>query len=366
MYPRPSGPALTADLARELDDSFFTSDPHGYFSGRIALMLRPGPGGSSEVESPLQKRLVTLLTDVGRSVTVPTDRSYELQIAVDALAVRHHAAEALLRLTHALLAPVPQSSGSTWAAVSLGPTGMREVITKTTDLLANDTDAYGTFRGLLIPDDLVEGEMYHRSAVDTYGEWFDFAMYLFRSTKPDINAAHNKFKHGLGARPVDDVLATFSTTGPNDDGTIPLSALSGDATIPFLGGLTVEYLTQGWKKGRVTPPLESTQLNLEPARLLAEATMIAQTYGAMFHVAAHKHFEGREPIDGRANPPYPKLPVGGPLPKHVRGDGIAGVRVPLTAATDGTVPVPLLFHRDGVWQTFQVTGDVTRAQVVDG
>lgn len=39
MYPPPTGPDLTAEQCQELDDTFLSSDPYGYFSARIRMML---------------------------------------------------------------------------------------------------------------------------------------------------------------------------------------------------------------------------------------------------------------------------------------------------------------------------------------
>ena len=56
------------------------------------------------------------------------------QVAADALAVRHHPAEALLRLAWARLAPEPITGPRClWAEIATGPRPIEDVITRLND-----------------------------------------------------------------------------------------------------------------------------------------------------------------------------------------------------------------------------------------
>lgn len=365
MYPPPTGHALSQQRARDLDDAYLTADPHAYFRARISGLLLNFEEADGSPGDSASSRLRPLLGELARTVDDVPDRARELQVAIDAFALRHHAAEALLRLTYALVLPVEESSGSLWVDLSLSPTRTRDVIASIKHGLERNKNVGAAFRRLVLRDDLVGEPAHLASAASTYAEWFDFALDLVQTKRPDLSAAHNKFKHGLGARPIDDVLATFSTVGPGPEGNIPLHAVTGDSATPLFSGLTLEYLTRGPRKGGITPAFESTQINLDSPRLLAEAAMIAHTHGAMFHVAAYRHFRQSTPGEGRSLPPYPPLPVGGPLPRHTAAQGLLGVRMPLSTASDGTTPDSLFFHGDGSWQTFEVTGEIRRGRVSD-
>jgi len=70
--------------------------------------------------------------------------------------------------------------------------------------------------------------------------------------------------------------------------------------------------------------------------VLAEAYMIAWTHGAMFHVAAARHFEGRAELrDNLRAPAHPGYPVGGPHPNHISSKAPIGMRFPLTMPPGG-------------------------------
>ena len=57
----------------------------------------------------------------------------------------------------------------------------------------------------------------------------------------DLNSAHNKVQHGLAVRARSDLRVTFNSTPPNADGTVPLSALSGDGTFDIFDRPILEF-----------------------------------------------------------------------------------------------------------------------------
>jgi hypothetical protein len=166
--------------------------------------------------------------------------------------------------------------------------------------------------------------------VQLMAEWLLHSMRLLDREDIDINAGHNKLKHGLAIRSRDDLRVTLITQPLNPDGTVPLSALTSTETIDVIDSVSLDYVSyprpvNGRKQG-----LEVTTLRLNPATILAEAWMMALTYGAMFHVAAAAHFDGADVQFA----PYPAIPAG-PRPSQLLKNSIIGFRGPLTTPPDG-------------------------------
>ena len=109
MYPPPTGPDLTAEQRQELDDTFLSSDPYGYFSVRIGMVLWWADSGDASHERPVAPtddeqhaagtggRFARLLGRPVGFVPETSRRSIATQVATDAYALRHHAAESLVR-----------------------------------------------------------------------------------------------------------------------------------------------------------------------------------------------------------------------------------------------------------------------------
>ena len=106
MYPPPTGTRLSAEQRRSLDDTFLSSDPFGYFSARIHMLLEwadasnthedEAPTTSGDRAAPTGAVLTRFSSLLGapEGVTPRTSpRSVTTQVATDAYAVRHHAAE---------------------------------------------------------------------------------------------------------------------------------------------------------------------------------------------------------------------------------------------------------------------------------
>lgn len=173
------------------------------------------------------------------------------------------------------------------------------------------------------------------AACNVFLDWLSYAVTLLSPAEIDLQAGHNKSKHGLAVRARSDLRVTFSTTPLNDDGTIALSALTSDGAVDIFDQPVLELLARGSKVDGHRQGLELTQLRLNPAALLADAYMLAMAHAAFFHVAAVEHFEGREQQDGQGPPPMPGYAVGGPKPTHIDAKSPLGMRFPLTTPPSG-------------------------------
>ncbi|WP_122816901.1 hypothetical protein [Nocardioides pantholopis] len=381
MFPPPIGPELAPDVARRLDDIYFAADPLGYFTARISSLLNglisehvdDEPQPASE-PSQFDK----LVGEVAKTYRSPTLQARRLQTAIDAFAVRHHAAETLLRLAYVL---IRRRNGlgrpSVWADVEATPTAMGDVLKGIREGFSINADRWEQFRDLVYPADATNRDDPNIiSGVTTFAEWFNFSIQLFEQGPLDVSAAHNKFKHGLGVRIRDDYLVTLVTGGPDERGYIPQSALKGDGAVNLFDRTVLQFLaTPGPRKQGSA--LESTTLRLSPDVLLAQAALIAHTYAAMFCIAAKAHFNARSNRhdvdagdDCQESPvlTYPGLLVNGPLPEHITiGKALVGMRQPLTQRQDRSdAREAALFYADGSWQTFKVTGPARTGRVVDG
>lgn len=345
MYPPPAGQDLSEEQARELDDTFLSSDPFQYFCSRIASLLiwqetapvseaassEPDPGSiRAEFNEYLQRPALD-----GRF----KDLDVHAQIAADALAVRHHAAEALLRLACARLAPEPLGGvRCLWAEIASGPTQIRDVVVR---LNANSEQPNPGERmlGALVPPDLLETARSNADVVDAcnvFVAWLGHAATLLIPAEIDLQAGHNKVKHGLAVRARSDMRVTFVTTPPNEDGSVPLSAFTADDSIDIFDQPVLELLARGPKVDGHRQGLEVTQLRLKPAALLADAYMLAMAHGALFHGASVEHFAGRDDLrEHHVVPAFPGYPVGGPTPENIDAKSPLGMRFPLTTPPSG-------------------------------
>lgn len=217
----------------ELDDQFFTSDPYSYIRARILTLLsadRPALGGSAADE------FVRLLGPSSAHFAECDERTAKLQRAVDAFALRHQTAESLVRLLHVVLHH--QTGHSYWVELADAPIKNVEVIKQNRSALDADEDGgLERMRTVLLPTvpELADGSevgverackpvpepSYERAsssdleaALDVHISWINFAIQLFLQDSPDLDAAHNKFKHGMGLRPQDDLLSTLTTAPP--------------------------------------------------------------------------------------------------------------------------------------------------------
>lgn len=311
------------------------------------------------------------------------DRASRLQIAVDAFALRHQVAESLLRLLH--VAVHHRVGASRWVELIDTPTKNIDVMTQTRSVLdAQDDGGTRLIRSVLVgledtssvrfgsPGTPLEQEQSTEEpgsaadlverAVAVHVSWINYAILLFTQKSPDLDSAHNKFKHGMGLRPQDDVLTTITSTPPNADGGIPISALTGEQAVQLFDGVTTEFLSRASRKHG----LEVTQMAMKPVPTLVEAAAMAHTLGLLFHTAAVKHFADHQPREGRTIPPHPGLLIDGPLPGKQRpASSPFALRFPLTLPLrDGGSPDALLFWTSGDTQTLKF-GERMRGVVID-
>ena len=333
VFMQPQGPHVTAEQARALDDDFFTSQPLKLFTARVASLLddAPSPG-----DSELAAGFATALgRGEIRDILAVDGADRDLCRALDALALRHHAAETLVRFAHAVLVAEPGGNSTdaacTWAKISSEMRNNVQIVAQLNSYLDSER-GLTTFWRTVIP---VHERTTHMpvdtpARVQLMGDWLVHAMNLLIRDDIDISAGYNKFKHGLAIRSRNDMRVTFVNQELGDGG-VPLSAVTGPDAVDLIDTISVDFLSQPRKIDGRKPGLEYTTLRLDPAVLLAEAWMIAMTHGAMFHVAAARHFDKRPEA---ILPVYPDIP-GRPAPDQLLTGVAVGMRGPVTAQADG-------------------------------
>ena len=351
---------LKPEQAKILDDEFFLSDPLGHFSARITMLLEASRS-DYEASPENEAEFFRALGLEGAGAALQFDAQHRrVQVAVDALSLRHQAAEALTRFIYARVAATPRSgdAASIWLAIADSPTPMIQVIES--NKAAFDADQH-RFLQLIFPPGTV-GEGPAVGAAETALEWADHAVWLLINDELSINAAHNKLKHGLAASARGDVRIELTTTPPNEDGTIPVSAFGEGKSIPLFDRPMLTYLSRppkGLKQG-----LEAVSLRVDLSVVLAETWMLATVYAAMFHISAREHYGERLP-EGVA--PYPAL-VTGRLPEHVIGGQLLGYRSAVTLPPDGTTkprPSGVFFYKSFWPMTIDFESEISGI-VVDG
>lgn len=335
MFTPPTGPELTLKQAKELDDSYFRSRPFGYFSSRITSLSTAEQQVISGSSSDSLPEFVAPSSLLATSELLDFNESDQrLQIATDSFSLRHHAAEALVRLYHALAVriPSPETSPCVWAAIAEGPNRTVDLVEEARTYF-DSTEGIENFWKLVLPPNAASTGKQRQEvnqALNIMGEWLQYAMCLLVRNDININAAHNKVKHGLNVRARGDLRLTFTTVPPNDDGTVPLSSLTGPHAFDIFDSLTMDYLSRPSKQGGRKQGLEVSSLRLETNVLLSETSLLATTHAAMFHIAAARHFANQAvPLQ-----PFPKLPLG-PSPTQLAGKKAVGMRYPVTSPPGG-------------------------------
>lgn len=321
---KPEGPNLTAAQAKTLDDEFFAARPLAYFAARITALLDASDAAGTPRAGTHDSFLAALgLPKTTTELLDHTESDRELQVAIDALAVRHHVAEALVRLLHAT---ATANATSIWAAIADGPSTLHIA----TDALAKELREDQTlFSRAFVPEETpASAEL--EGAFDIAWKWVLHAIRLLTDNELTVNAAHNKLKHGLAVRARSDVrIELLPGIGPDEIGNIPVSAFQDGRSIPLFDRPMLTYLARPFAKPR--QGLELTSLRIEVPIVLAETWMMAVVYGAVFHVAARRHFgERTEEIA-----PYPPLHTG-PSPEQVNGGRVRGYRGVVTLPPDKT------------------------------
>jgi len=362
----------------QLDDQFFTSDPFAYIRGRIrALLSDEEPIG----QGPLSDEFSRLLGPSSRLYLERDAPSAAIRVALDAFSLRHHVAESLVRFLHVLLHHKPGQSK--WVELIDAPHLTLDVLrANSTVLNAQDDSGKAMLKAALrgsalagngfaaaqeadASSDIAESqepsEHEWMQSLDTHLSWLNYAIALLTQPSPDLNAAHNKFKHGMGVRPQDDVLTTLMLDPPNPDGSVNLSSMVGERAIAIFDGVTVEYLSRASRRSG----LEATQISMSPGPTLVETAAMAHTLSLLFHNAAVRNFVGRAPRAGRAIPAHPGILVNGPRPGQMRGRRPFALRFPLTTPVrEGGDGLAEMFWTDGTVNALSF-GERTTATIVD-
>ena len=345
MYSPPTGQHLTEQQARELDDTFLASDPFQYFRSRIASLLT-WQEKAPEGDAPLpEAQPGSIRAEFNGYLQRPAtdgpfkDLDVHAQVAADALAVRHHAAEAVVRLACAVLAPSPSADAPClWSEIATGPTQIQGAIDRLNEVSRAPDASERMLRALVEPADLAaaRGNADIVDACNVLIEWLGYAIWLLTPAEIDLQGGHNKVKHGLAVRARSDLRVTFLTTGPTAEDTIPVSALNGPDAIDIFDQPVVELLARGPKVDGHRQGLEVTQLRLKPSALLSDAYMLAMAHGMMFRVAAVQHFADRDDLrEHHVAPAAPGYPVGGPRPEHIDAKSPLGMRFVITLPPGG-------------------------------
>lgn len=358
MYPVSESTDLTTAQSRQLDDSLFESNTTAYWRARIDALLREpapvdyGTGLASEIaELGLDPRIFT--------ATEPTQSERAMQRALDAFALRHHIAESLVRLVRAVITAGPNHDVSVWALMADNRDSGADVVKAVRKLVEGGVPGLDLF----VPIDEVELVQQTRAAevekaLRMHWRWVDRAMNLLVSDGLDHNAGNNKLKHGFAVRARDDLRIEFTTTPPNSDGTVPLSAF--DNSFPLIDAHVIEFLERLPGRHSHAGSWEVTVLNLRPKELLAETLMFSVVWSSVIASAASRRFAGRD----KATPPHAGL-VLGPAPSRLIRKAV-GLRQGLTAAKTGKPPRPFTVDTGPSTVTLIAQGPGSSARVVDG
>lgn len=364
IFPEPTGPQVDPRHVSELDDAFFSSDPYAYFCARIQALTAEVPAVA--YDTAIGAALVRLLQLPG-DCPPPDARSVELQRAVDAVGLRQHVAETLVRMwLTALQTRTAGRSRSVWATLTDQPTQIQQVL----DLINTHPDNSDpqVYLDLLYPPSiqigLVPGSELARAA-NLLVDWLAYSERLLTRADLHLAAAHNKVKHGLAVRPRDDLRLDFFLNDPaNGASEVPVSALQDP--IPVIDKPSVLYLARpprspgGGKEG-----LELTCLRVDTPVVLAETFMLATVHAAVFHTAALRYLSDSEDVIGI--PPFPTLPLG-PTPEQLVGQAVTGLRAPVTYRPDGRPSdrqAGIAFN-NFEFLPLQVTGSGRTVRVVEG
>lgn len=352
MYAPAKGPELNADECRALDDDFFTSDPTSYFRSKIdALLNWVDQEGSDNQEISADRRRFQEILGAAASARHPTTAEQRrLHVAVDAIQLRHHAAEALLRLIHARLTCRASSQPcSLWMSLIQTPTQLHILVEKLRPHVESE-DFFSILASQIMP--VPNGTKLDHDAVAAVQHalrWIARASEIVSTGHIDLNAANNKIKHGITARPEDQLRVTMTTEAPDQDGNIPLSALTSQSAMDIFDTTVLEYITRPpSQKGQERYGFERSLLRVDVPVVLAETWMLALLHGAVFHTCAYRH-HGEQVTPTMAE--HPGLATG-PSPEQVLGEHVVGMRFPVTTTSGGHVPRPAgLLLSDGTFVT---------------
>jgi exonuclease VII small subunit len=361
LHISPGGPQLSAVQANILDDEFFLSDPMSYFSARIDAVLTARKSSINLAPSDYKEFLTALGELELGSLLEHNDSDRELQIAVEVISIRHHAAEALMRFLHAVVVSEPLSGDANciWVAITDGPSSLHKVVSQLQEAFTSDEHIFS--KAFFPPGTTDSAEV--KASFEVATKWLMRSVRLLTDNELTLNAAHNKVKHGLAIRTrADTRIELVRADSVDAAGNIPLSAFGPGASIPIFDRPMVTYLARphpAYKQG-----LEATSLRIDPPAVLAEAWMIAWVYASVFHVAAVRHLgPNNADIAG-----YPSFRSGPTPPELVTNAGGAalGYRGAVTSAHDDSLePRPSGVFFPGFFQSMVIDFEnVTHSVVV--
>ncbi|MPQ96872.1 hypothetical protein GB931_02830 [Modestobacter sp. I12A-02628] len=323
LYPTSDTSNLTPEQHALLDDTFFESNPASYWRARIDDLLRePTPIDYREA-------LAAQVTSYGLderllSTTKPTEAERELQRALDAFTLRHHLAESLVRMVHAVLAhwKMP-GSRSIWPSLASNRDTGHDLV----QALRAFEDQGEVPANLFMPATNVRALPSDPPAdveagVRMHWQWVRRAMHLLVSEGLDANVGNNKLKHGLAVRPHNELRVSFVAGSPPPDGNVRLSTVESASSI--IDATAIEFLERLPSRHEHAGSWEVTVLNLRPAPLIAESLMLSTVWASVFASAAADRFVGPD----EAKPKHPGLVLGPPPDAIVRE--IVGYRQALT------------------------------------
>ena len=350
----PQGMNLTEDQASRLDAEFFRSSPLEYFVPRIEQLLVAGdlaPEHDGEAVMSFRRRLG--LPPEGPDPLETTESARGRQRAVDAVSVRHHAAETLLRLLYALSVADPREGDaqSVWVAIADSPISMKDVADAVAERL--NADAPPSFPDLFLPIGVEVDENVQR-ALDVAVAWTNHAIGLLTRDELAVNTGFNKVKHGLSVSTRDDVrIEIMRAPALPQDGTIPLSAL--ESSVPLFDRPLLTFVYRPTRRAH----LETASLRVDVETTLVEAWMISVVAGVVFAVAGRRRFPESDEVAG-----FPILPLG-PTPDQLLEGSVLGTRAAITESTVPGRESGVFFH--GSFQPIEFDfGSVTNAVITEG
>jgi len=343
LFIKPEGSTLTEQQAMSLDDEFFRFRPLAYFSARIAALLTAHESSVRPSDSGLAEFRGVLGLDGEANLLEFDDTERRLQVAADAVGLRHHVAETLIRFLHALTAsePKPGDARCIWLQIADGPNSTHQMVR---DVLAAFDRDNETFSRLFWPLETTASEEVF-AAGQIAQDWLNHAIRLLRNDELSSQAANNKLKHGLAVSARGDRRVEFILAPIADPTRIPVSAFGPGKSVPIIDKPELTYL--GRPFGQPPRGVEATSLQVSVPHVLAEAWLMAIPYAAFFHVAARGHFEG----DASAEyAPFPRLPLG-PTPSQLLRNLVLGTRETITLPPNPeTAPRPSGFFTHEIFQ----------------
>lgn len=362
LYPEPVAAALSVEQVSELDDSFFASKPTAYFRSRLESLL--SVESKIDHDSGVARDVAALIGDSEfLSGARPNADDLITQQAIDSFSLRHHIAEATVRVTLAVLqAQEERARGarvSTWWTLAAGPVKTVDVVSKIQSVRPEvDGDRIAELFGMGRQPVVYETEEECVLALRTAWNWILRACAIVSGKGVDANSAHNKIKHGFATRAASDLrLDLFMGKIPGD--TIGESEIN--KSLPLISGVALEFISSVRRGDPASGSIESTAMVLDPVYLLAEAASLLRIYGAIFATAARSHFgETRSEASLEFHPGL--TPMAGP--RDVARREPVSIREPLTFAASGGAPRNIVLQFGGTIRDMHVTGPGRKVTVV--